>query len=118
MITNLLPFEATHSSLDLFERQSLLVAFDGAFEQRIGPLYSANGPMLEFKVTGDRNNFLDLQHIYLQFSASIQHQNGNYLRYDAGNDIDLSNYPNFFNNILHSLFSSLDVYANLYLIHI
>jgi len=111
MITNVLPNEATHSSLDLFERPSLLVAFDGAFEQRIGPVYSPNGPTLEFKVLGDRNNFLDLHHIYLELSCSIHQHNGNDLRYD-GTTAANSDEPKFVNNILHSLFSECDVYAN------
>ena len=61
MIANLLPNEATHSSLDLFEKPALLVTFDGSFCQKLGPVYSPDGPMLEFEVTGDRNNFIDLQ---------------------------------------------------------
>ena len=35
MITNLLPLEATHSSLDLFEKAPLLVTFDYSFEQKL-----------------------------------------------------------------------------------
>ena len=31
MIGNMLPTEATHSSLDLFEKPALLVTFDGSF---------------------------------------------------------------------------------------
>jgi hypothetical protein len=111
MITNLLPSEATHSSLDLFERSSLLVAFDGSIDQKIGPVYSPNGPTLEFKVMGDRNNFLDLQHVYLELSCSIRQQNGDALRYHATTAAD-SDAPKFVNNILHSLFSDCDVTAN------
>ena len=48
MIANLLPIEATHSSLDLLETPALLVTFDGSFCQNLGPVYSPNGPMLEF----------------------------------------------------------------------
>ena len=46
MISNLLPTEATHSSLDLFEKPPLLVTFENAFTQKIGPSYSPDGPML------------------------------------------------------------------------
>ena len=49
MIANLLPNEATHISLDLFEKPSLLVTFDGSFCQNLGPVYSSNGPMLNLK---------------------------------------------------------------------
>ena len=50
MITNLLPAEASHTKLDLFEKQPLLINFDNAFTQKFGPSYSPNGPMLEFEV--------------------------------------------------------------------
>lgn len=113
MITNVLPHEATHTSLDLFERPSLLVAFDGAFQQKIGPVYSPNGSTLEFKVSGDRNNFINLQDMRLEISCSIQQQNGNNLRYaNAAQTVDNTDKPVFVNNILHSLFSDCDVYAN------
>ena len=39
MIANLLPNEATHSSLDLFEIQPLLITFENAFDQKIGRVY-------------------------------------------------------------------------------
>ena len=45
MIANLLPTEATHSSLDFFEKPALLVTFDGCFWQKLGPIYSPSGPM-------------------------------------------------------------------------
>ena len=37
MITNLLPAEATHTTLDLFEQRPLLIIFDNAFTQKVGP---------------------------------------------------------------------------------
>ena len=38
MITNLLPLEATNTTLDLFEKQPLPITFDNAFTQQDGPL--------------------------------------------------------------------------------
>ena len=64
MIANLLPTKATHRSLDLFEKPALLVTFDGSFCQKLGPVYSTNGRMLEFEISGDRNNFIDLHKIF------------------------------------------------------
>ena len=59
MRTNIvIPSEATHSSLDLFEKPPLLVTFDQSLEQKTGPLYSPSGSSLEFEVVGDRNNFI------------------------------------------------------------
>ena len=66
MIFNVLPAEATNTTLDLFEKQPPLITFDNAFTKKIGPSYSADGPMLEFEVLGDRNNFIDLQNILLE----------------------------------------------------
>ena len=107
----MLPAEATHSSLDLFERPPLLVTFDGSFEQRIGPVYSSNGPTLEFKLLGDRNNFIDLQKFYLELTCRILNSDGSILRAHATTAADRDT-PNFVNNILHSLFSECDIYAN------
>ena len=51
MRTNIvIPTEATHSSLDLFEKPPLLVTFDQSFEQKTGPLYSPTGCSLEFQI--------------------------------------------------------------------
>ena len=51
--------EATHSSLDLIEKQTLLITFEKFLTKKNGPVCSPNGPMLEFEITGDRNNFVD-----------------------------------------------------------
>ena len=74
MISKLIPTEATHSSLDLFEK---------AFTQRIGPSYSPDGPMLEFEVLGDRNKFIDLQRTRLEIVLRVVQNNGNVLRTHA-----------------------------------
>ena len=51
MRTNIvIPSEATHSSLDLFEKPPLLVTFDQPFEQKTGPLYSPSGSSLNLKL--------------------------------------------------------------------
>ena len=100
MIANLLPNEATHSSLDLFEKQPLLITFENAFDQKIGPVYSPNGPMLEFEITGDRNNFVDLQKIYLEIRCKVTQSNGADLRYD-NTDPTVSDSPFLVNNSLY-----------------
>ena len=60
MITNLLPAEATHATIDLIGKQPQLNTFDNAFTQKIGSFYSPDSPMLEFDVLGEENNFIDL----------------------------------------------------------
>ena len=112
MRTNIvIPSEATHSSLDLFEKAPLLVTFDQSFEQKTGPLYSPSGSSLEFEVVGDRNNFIDLQKIYLEIKCRILQTDGKDLRYTTG-DANASDLPYCANNILHSLFADCTVSAN------
>ena len=112
MRTNIvIPSEATHSSLDLFEKPPLLVTFDQSFERKTGPLYSPSGSSLEFEVVGDRNNFIDLQKIYLEVKCRIQNADGTDLRYTAG-DATATDAAYFVNNVLHSLFADCTVSAN------
>ena len=112
MRTNIvIPSEATHSSLDLFEKPPLLVTFDHSFEQKTGPLYSPSGSSLEFEVVGDRNNFIDLQKNYLEVKCRIQNVDGTDLRYTAG-DATATDAAHFVNNVLHSLFADCTVSAN------
>ena len=114
MIANLLPNEATHSSLNLFEKPALLVTFDGSFCQKLGLVYSPDGPMLEFEVTGDRNNFIDLQKIFLEIKCKTVQSSGADLTYDGAATTDTARTyaPYFCNNELHSLFSDCTVSAN------
>ena len=112
MRTNIvIPTEATHSSLDLFEKPPLLVTFDQSFEQKTGPLYSPTGSSLEFEIVGDRNNFIDLQKIYLEIKFRVVRNNGNDLRFTTG-DANNSDTPHPANNVLHSLFADCIVSAN------
>ena len=102
MISKLIPTEATHSSLDLFEN---------AFTQRIGPSYSPDGPMLEFEVLGDRNNFIDLQRTRLEIVLRVVQNNGNVLRTHA-TDAGLRNTPYLVNNPFSSFFSECTLSLN------
>ena len=99
-INILIPSEATHISLDLIEKPPLLVTFDRSFEQKTGQLYLPSGSSLEFEVVGDRNNFLDLQTIYLEIKCRLLQTDGTDLRYTHG-DANASDLPYFANNILH-----------------
>ena len=111
MLPNNLPLKASHSSLDIFEQSPVLITFDSSFEHKIGPIYSPNGPTLEFEVVGDRNNFLDLQKFFLELKCKIKESDGNDLRYDA-TDATQTDTPIFANNKIHSLFSECTVTAN------
>ena len=67
----MLPAEAMHSSLDIFKKPAFFVTFHGSFCQKLGPVYSPNGPMLEFEVARDQNNFIDHQKFFLKSSARL-----------------------------------------------
>ena len=101
MIANRLPSEATHSSLVLFEKPSLVITFDGKFCQKLGPVYSPNGPMLEFEIACDRNNFIDLtqitQKIFLEVKCKIVRSSEGNLKYDgtAAADVTETDAPYF-----------------------
>ena len=104
MISNLLPTKATHSSLDLFEKPPLLVTFENAFPQKTGPSYSPDGPMLEFEILGDRNNFFDLQRTRLEIVACIVQNYGIVLRTHA-TEAGQQDTPFLVNNPLYLIFS-------------
>ena len=102
MFTKLLPAEAAHTTLDLFERQSLLVIFYHAFPQKLGTSYSPDGAMVEFEVMGGGNNFIDLQNLLLEIKRTISKNNDGDLR--TGTDTAIADTPYVGNNALHSLF--------------
>ena len=95
----------------MFEKQPLLITFKNASDQKIGPVYSPNGPMLEFEITGDRNNSVDLQKNYLEIRCKVTQPNGADLRYD-NTDPTVSDSPFLVNNSLFSLFSDCTLSAN------
>ena len=66
--------------------------------------YSPDGPMLEFDVLGDRNNFIDLQRTRLEIVAGVVQNNGNVLRTHA-REAAQRDTPFLVNNHLSSLFS-------------
>ena len=70
--------------------------------------------MLEFEVAGDRNNFIDLQKIFLEVKCKIVQSSEADLKYDAtaATDITKTDSAYFCNNVLHSLFSDCTVSAN------
>ena len=69
MNTNLLPAEATRTTLDLFQKQPLLVTIDNAFAPKVSPSCSPNGPMLVFEVVSDRENYMESQNFYVKYNS-------------------------------------------------
>ena len=66
--------------------------------------------MLEFEVLVDRNNFIDLQKLLLEFKCKISWNNKGDLR--TGTDAANADAPYLSKNALHSLFSECTVSAN------
>ena len=67
--------------------------------------------MREFEITGDRNNFVDLQILYLEIRYKVTQANGAHLRYD-NTDPTVSDSPFLVNNSLSSLFSDCILSSN------
>ena len=114
----MLPVEGTNSLdllilLDLLEKQALLVAFGESFCQKLGTVYSPNGPFPDFEVAGDRNKFFDLQKIFLEVKCKIVQSSDADLKHDntAAADVTETDAPYFCNSVLHSLFSDCTVSA-------
>ena len=84
------------------------------FWQKLGSVYSPNGPMLELEVSGDRNKIVDLQTNFLEIKCKIVQSSGADFKHDAGAPFDKTKAddPFFCNNALHSLFSDCTVSAN------
>ena len=110
MITNLLPADATHTTLDLLKKQPLHITFDNAFTQKVGPSYSPDGPMLEFEVLGDRNNFIDLQKLLLEIKCKLSRNNDGDLRTVTDAVNKEASYLS--SNKLHSVFTECTLSSN------
>ena len=94
----------------MFEKQPLLITFDKAFTEKVGPSYSPDGPLLEFEILGDRNNFKDLKKLHPEIKCKISRNNDGDLR--SGTEAANTDAPYLSNNALHSLFSECTVSAN------
>ncbi len=93
-----IPHAATHSSLDIFEKLSVLVNFDSGNVQEFFPITSSNSPNLEFEFASDRNVYIDLQNIYLKLVVKILKGRDAILEYGGATDDEVQ----FPNNTQHS----------------
>ena len=78
--------------------------------QKFESAYSPHGPMLEFEVLDDRNNFVDLQKLLLETKCKISRTIDGDIR--TGADAAHTDAPFFSNNALTSLFAECTVSAN------
>ena len=94
----------THSALDFFERPSVLINYEGFFDQEVFPHVGCRGPKLDFFVTSDNKNCIDLNRICLGLNVKIYNPDGK----DAATPDNL----HFSKNTLHSLFSHVELFPN------
>ena len=67
----------THSALDFFERPSVLINCEGSFDQEVFPNVGCRGPQLDFCVTSDNKNCIDLNRICLRLDVKLYNPDGN-----------------------------------------
>ena len=94
----------THSALDFFERPSVLINYEGSFDQEVFPHVGCRGPQLDFFVSTDNKNCIDLNRICLDVEVSLYNPDGK----DAATPDNIL----FANNTLHSLFSHVELFLN------
>lgn len=96
----------THSALDFFERPSVLINYEGSFDQEVFPHVGCRGPQLDFFITADNKNCIDLNRICLAIEVCLYEPDGkDKLKPGALN-------LTFANNTLHSLFSHVEMFLN------
>ena len=96
----------THSALDFFERPSVLVNYEGSFDQEVFPHVGCRGPQLDFFVTAENKDCIDFNHIRLFPEVCLYQPDGTEKVKPA--DVELT----FANNTLHSLFSHVEMFLN------
>ena len=95
----------THSAFDFFERPSVLINYEGSHDQEVFPQVCCRGRQLDFVVTSDSRNLIDLNKITLDLECAIYHADG---KTPAEGSIPVC----FTNNTLHNLFSHAEVFLN------
>ena len=97
----------THTALDFFEKPSVLINYESGHDQEVFPQTGPRGPTLDFVISGDQRNCIDMNYIHLAVQAAIYKPNGQEkIDYSYGEPVV------FTNNTLHSLFSQIEIYLN------
>ena len=97
------PESASHSSLELFDKISLLKHVQRSNIQQTFPVNSLNEASIEFQLETDQNIFQDLQEIALSLKFSVLKGNR---KIGDTDDVYLVN------NFLHLLFSNVEICLN------
>ena len=96
----------THSALDFFKRPIVLINYTGSFDQEVFPHVGCRGHQLDFFVTAENKNYIDLNHICLFLELCLHQPDGTEKVKPA--DVELT----FANNVLHFLFSQVEMFLN------
>ena len=91
---------------DFFERPSVLIKYEGSFDQDVFPHMGCRVPQLDFFVTAENKNCIDLNRICLSLEVCLYQPDGTEKVKPA--DVELT----FANNTLHSLFSHVEMFLN------
>ena len=94
----------TQSALDFFEQPTVLIDYKGSFDQEVFIHVDCRGRQLEFVVSAENKNCIDLKSLRLALEVCIYGPDGNDKITPA--DVDFT----FANNILHSLFSYVELF--------
>ena len=96
----------THSALDFFEKPTVLINYEGSYDQEVFPHVGCRGPQLDFFVTAEANSLIDLNRILLSVKVGVY-------REDGKTRAKVNQHPIVFsNNTLHTLFSHAELYLN------
>lgn len=96
----------THSALDFFEKPTVLINYEGAFDQEVFPHVGCRGPQMDFFVAAEAKNLIDLNRILLSVEVAMYHEDGKTRVKPGENNVV------FTNNTLHTLFSHAELYLN------
>ena len=100
-----LAYPVTHSAHGFFERPSVLIIYEGSHNQEVFPQVGCRGPQLDFVVTSDSRNLIELNKIILDVESAIFNADG---KTSAEGTISVF----FNNNTLQSLPSHAEVFLN------
>ena len=86
-----------------FEKPNVLINFEGSYDQEVFPHVGRRGPQLDFFVTAEAKNLIDLNPILLNVKGGVYTEDG--LTRAKVNEHPIV----FSNNTLHTLFSHAEL---------
>ena len=96
----------THSALNFFKKPNVLINYEGSYDQEVFPHVACRGPQLDFFVTAEAKNLIDLNRILLSVKVGVYTEDGK-------TRAKVNEHPIVFsNNTLHTLFSHAELYLN------